>query len=153
MKEIAAILSLLSIMFISTTVLANNEYMCKNVTCKDDISGSSDTVYSAIGKARLDINAVSDTTGCNYAKVFVMNTYTGNITMNYNMYAKNTRFFSDDTGKLKAVFRRGSSSPGEMSVDYNFSSVNEIDIKLFELVYRLIRNLQIDTVTGDVYFK
>ena len=104
MKEIAAILSLLSMMFISTTVLANNEYKCKNVTCKDDISGSSDTVYSA-------------------------------------------------TGKLKAVFRRGSSSSGEMSVDYNFSSVNGIDIKLFELTYKLIRNLQTDAVTGDVYFK
>ncbi len=122
MKKSVAALSLLSVMLISTTVLAHNGYMGKSVICKDDLSGSSDIVYSATGKARLDVNAISDTTGCNYAKVVVVNIDTGKVTPKYNMYAQNTRFYSAEAGNLKAMFLRGSSAPGKMRVSCDFSS-------------------------------
>lgn len=122
MKKNIAVLSLISIIFASATFLANNGYMGKNVTCTDNTSASSEIIYTDTGKVKVGVNSISDTTGCNFTKVFLINSDTGEITLRYNMYEQNARIFSVSSGNYKAVFQRGSSVSGKMNINYNISS-------------------------------
>lgn len=120
MKKRVLALSLLLIMLLSTTAYAYSGYMGESITVKNQISSSSSIGKNTSGTARVDINTLSDTADCRYVKVFIMNTQNGSITTTQNMYAQNTKFFSVNTGKIKAVYKRGSTTSGTTNLGTNF---------------------------------